>query len=57
MKTLSITQILITILISYLVTSYIYNEFNPFILSISERFAQVLTVCISLFVQLGIKNN
>ena len=56
MKTLSIKQILITILLSYLTISFINAEMNPFNLDASVRAFQIFATAISLVVQLGIKN-
>ena len=56
MKKLKITEIIITITLSYLVTSYIFNQFNPFELHILQRALQIVIISISLGVQLGIKN-
>jgi hypothetical protein len=57
MKSLSIKQIVITILVSYLVTAFINAELNPFNLSMHARFVQVSITLCSLVVQLGIKNS
>ena len=57
MKTLSVKQILITIVISYLITAYIHNNINPFELSIYVKVIQVFVTGTSLLIQLGIKNN
>ena len=57
MKSLSIKQILITILSSYLTISFINAEMNPFNLDISVRGFQIFATAISLGIQLAIKNN
>jgi hypothetical protein len=57
MKTLSAKQIIITIVIGYLITSYVNKEFNPFNLTMSARILQCLFIGTSLLIQLGIKNN
>lgn len=56
MKPLTIKEILITIIVSYLITSFVNAELNPFNLSEYARVIQVFIIAISLFVQLGIKN-
>jgi hypothetical protein len=56
MKSLSIKQILITIIISYIITSFVNAEINPFNLSIDGRMIQIFILGVSLAVQLGIKN-
>lgn len=48
---LSIKEILLTIAISYILTSYINNNFNPFILSKEAKIIQVLIIGVSLFLQ------
>jgi hypothetical protein len=57
MKPLSIKQILITILVSYLITSFVNAELNPFNLSMYARVIMIFIISISLLVQLGIKNS
>lgn len=57
MKPLTIKEILITIIVSYLITSFVNAELNPFNLSEYARVIQVFIITISLFVQLGIKNS
>lgn len=56
MKSLSIKQILITFVISYLVTSFVNAELNPFNLSNEVRFFQMFFSGLSLLIQLEIKN-
>jgi hypothetical protein len=56
MKSLSIKQILITIVISYLITSFVNAELNPFNLSNEVRIIQIFIIGFSLLIQLGIKN-
>lgn len=56
MKKLSIKEILITIIVSYLITSFVNAEINPFNLSLYARLIQVFVILTSLLVQLGIKN-
>jgi len=56
MKSLTIKEILITIAISYVVISYVNNNFNPFELSIETRICQLVIIGLSLFIQLAIKN-
>jgi hypothetical protein len=43
-------EITITIIISYLITSYVSNEFNPFKLTTDARLVQVFIATISIFV-------
>jgi hypothetical protein len=57
MKSLSIKQILITILVSYLITAYVNSELNPFNLGVEAKVIQIFIITISLGVQLGIKNS
>ena len=57
MKQLSIKQIFITILISYLITAYVNSEMNPFNLDVTVRVLQIFITVVSLGVQLGIKNS
>ena len=57
MKQLSIKQIFITILISYLITSYVNSEINPFNWDVTVRVLQIFITAVSLGVQLGIKNS
>ena len=56
MKSLTIKEVLITIAISYVVISYVNNNFNPFELSIETRICQLVIIGLSLFIQLAIKN-
>lgn len=56
MKTLSIKQIFITIIITYLITSYINSEMNPFNWKVTVRVLQIFITAVSLGIQLGIKN-
>lgn len=56
MKSLTIKQVLTTIAISYVVISYVNNNFNPFELSMETRVFQLFIIGISLFMQLAIKN-
>lgn len=57
MKPLTIKQIVITIIVSYLITSFVNAELNPFNLSMYARICEVFIITISLGVQLGIKNS
>jgi len=43
-------EIIITIIISYLITSYVANEFNPFKLTIDARVVQVFMTATLIFV-------
>jgi len=56
MKSLTIKEFLITIAISYVVISYVNNNFNPFELSIETRLCQLVITGVSLFIQIAIKN-
>lgn len=56
MKQLSIKQIFITILISYLITAYVNSEMNPFNLDVTAKVLQIFITAVSLGLQLGIKN-
>lgn len=56
MKSLSIKQILITIVLSYLIISFVNAEMNPFNLAVYVRTMQVFIIGISLAIQLAIKN-
>jgi hypothetical protein len=56
MKKLTIKEVLITIIISYLIVSYINNEFNPFNLSLEARVIQIFLIGVSIFTQLMMKN-
>jgi len=56
MKQLSIKQILITILISYLCISFVNAELNPLKLNVAIRAIQTFVIIISLAIQWGIKN-
>jgi hypothetical protein len=51
MKLLSTKQITITIAISFILTFYINNTFNPFELSTSVRIIQVVFIGVSFFLQ------
>lgn len=51
MKLLSIKEILVTIAISYILTSYINNNFNPFELSKETKIIQVIIIGVSFFLQ------
>ena len=57
MKKLTIKEIAITIITSYLIVSYVNNQFNPFLLSEVARVMQLVLIGMSLFIQLMIKNN
>ncbi len=56
MKKLTIREILITIIASYLVVSYVNAQFNPLNLSLGARLTQIFLLGLSLFAQLLIKN-
>ena len=55
MKPLTIKEILKTIIVSYLITSFVNSELNPFNLSVEVRIIQVFIIAILLFAQLAIK--
>jgi hypothetical protein len=57
MKKLTIKEIFITIITSYLIVSYVNNQFNPFLLSEGARFIQLVLIGISFVIQLLIKND
>jgi len=57
MEKLPLKNIIITIVLSYLITSYINAEFNPIKLCLEVRLLQVFITGLSLFIQWGIKNN
>jgi hypothetical protein len=57
MKSLSIKQILITILVSYLITAYVNSELNPFNLGVEAKVIQIFITSVALSVQLLIKNS
>lgn len=52
MKKLTIKQILIPIIVSYLAVSYINNQFNPLLLSYNARSSQVLGIVVCIWFQL-----
>lgn len=56
MEKLPVKNIIITIILSYLITSYISAEFNPMKLPLGVRLLQVFTIGLSLYIQYGIKN-
>ena len=57
MKKLTIKEILITIIVSYLVVSYVNGQFNPLNLSLGARLIQMFILGLSLFAQLMIKKD
>ena len=57
MKKLTLKEIIITILISYLIVAYVNNELNPINLPIEAKVIQLFILGISFFAQLGIKNS
>ncbi len=52
----TIKEILICIIISYLITSYIGNDFNPFNLTSDERLIQVFMTAVAMFIRQMLKN-
>lgn len=54
MKVLSIAQVILTLVFSYLITSYIYADLNPFNLSEEEVLSQITEIGISLLIQFAI---
>jgi len=57
MEKLTIKEIFITIITSYLIVSYVNNQFNPFLLSEGARLLQLALIGLFFFIQLMIKNN
>jgi hypothetical protein len=56
MKKLTLKEIAITIVVSYLVASYVQGSVNPFNWGEESRFAQIGLVGISLLIQAMLKN-
>jgi len=56
MKKLTVKEILITIISSYLIVSFINAELNPFNLSIEDRIIEIIIIVTSLGFQLASKN-
>ena len=56
MKKLTLKEIAITIVVSYLGTAYVQSDFNPFNWSVEVRVFQIILAGTSMYIQIAIKN-
>ena len=57
MKKLTLKEIAITIVVSYLATAYVQSDLNPFNWPLEVRVFQMILVGTSIYIQIAIKNH
>jgi hypothetical protein len=57
MKKLTLKEIAITIVVSYLATAYVQSDFNPFNWLWGVRVFQIVIISASMLIQVILKNN